>query len=458
MTSVKSNFDDFTKYPGYVNKETGLYEFPTLIHKDSSGKIRIWRAYIRLIKTPDEFITDINWNLLDEKQVPIKDKYFQSPALPEYTIAQSWVETGRADGKITQSAPSYFTKLAFEGNANQRNQFQQALISVNALFRKRKEKGSKEENEKESKVPTVMYFPMLAKRYKDGAKHLEYPLYVQPKLNGVRCVICLTKRNGGPEDILIYSRGKKKYYENHIRECIYPYLKELYDEESIYLDGELYKHGKPLQEITGDAKNAITSDNKNEFHIFDCFYPSELATPFEVRQTQLDILFDGINDRKDPNALKYIKRVPTTLVNDEKEAEKLFKDYTKRGYEGIMLRNKYGPYLSNNVDNQALLRSNNLVKMKRLETDEYEIAGYKEGVKGKDKGAIIWVLKLKDSDETFDVTPKGMTYAERYKTFEDCEKNFAKKYKGRMMTIEYEELSKDKVPLRAKALTIRDQE
>ncbi len=95
--------------------------------------------------------------------------------------------------------------------------------------------------------------------------------------------------------------------------------------------------------------------------------------------------------------------------------------------------------------------------MKPKFTDEYEVVGYAEGSKGKDKGAILWVCQTQDGDQ-FHVTPKDMTYAERYDLFHDAVDNFEEKYLGRMLTVEYEDLSKDGIPLRAKALTFRDYE
>ena len=100
---------------------------------------------------------------------------------------------------------------------------------------------------------------------------------------------------------------------------------------------------------------------------------------------------------------------------------------------------------------------NNLVKMKKQMTDEYEVISFTEGKKGKDKGALLWILKT-DKDISFTVTPKDMTYEERYKLFKEAsiKKYFDEKFKGRMMTVEYEDLSKDQIPLRAKSIGFRE--
>jgi hypothetical protein len=91
--------------------------------------------------------------------------------------------------------------------------------------------------------------------------------------------------------------------------------------------------------------------------------------------------------------------------------------------------------------------------------DEYEVVGFDQGSKGRDKGAIIWVCKNSDG-ESFNVTPKNITYEERYKLFKEAKQNngkgFDEKFKGRMMTVEYEDLSADNIPLRAKAVGFRE--
>jgi hypothetical protein len=101
-------------------------------------------------------------------------------------------------------------------------------------------------------------------------------------------------------------------------------------------------------------------------------------------------------------------------------------------------------------------------KRKPRYSAEYEIIGWTEGTKGKDKNAIIWILKTKlDRDKNlqpvvFTATPVNMNYKERYDIFNRMtHKIFDTEYKGKMMTVEYDDISNDGVPLRAKAKNIR---
>lgn len=465
MASSKRDFTNFEEFPGALQEGTGLYVFPKLWYKDSSEKWRTWDIVVRLIKATDKALSGINWNLLDEKQVVIKKEYFSvGNKISKNIHAETWVETGREDGKITRSAPTYFVNPVNEGKSNERNVFQQSLIYARAQWLKRKDKGCVEER-KDATAATnvnVMYFPMLARPFKDAEKNIKFPVYVQPKLDGVRCLAYLAKPNTSYKEVILYTRTKKVFPSvDYLKKILYPYLNHLYDtdnNQSIYLDGELYKHGKKLQDISGDSRNESANvseknTNRNEYHIYDCFYPKELTEPFKHRYQQLKVLYDSI----EPEDATVLKKVPTYIVNNFDEANKKYKEFVKLGYEGAMLRNILGPYLASPDKTGTFLRSRDLVKLKPKFSDEFVVVGFKEGTRGKDKGAILWVCKTSDGIE-FNVTPKDITYEQRYELYEDAVKNFDKKYADRYMTVEYEDLSKTGVPQRAKAVAFRDYE
>ncbi len=467
MTSSVRDFTDFEAFPGEIDEGTNYHSLPLLWHKDGANRWRMWQIHVRLIKATKNTLSGIDWDLLKEKQLPIKPEYYTiGTKIPSSIVAQAWVETGIEGGKSTRNAPTYITAPLNVGKSNERNVLQNALVYARSQWLKRKEKGGSESKvtrtSATSASPNKMFFPMLAKTFKDGEKHLVFPLYVQPKLDGVRCLVYLQKKNGGVKNVVAYTRTKKPFPSiDYIKKTLYPYLNALYDEEknqSIFFDGELYKHGKKLQDISGDSRNEKTdtsadNEDRNEYHIYDCFYPLELTMTFTDRHAQLVAFYDAI----DTEDAKILKTVPTYLVKNMTEASKKYTQFTKMGYEGAMLRNSLGPYLADPQKTGAFLRSKDLVKMKPKFTDEFEVVGYAEGTKGKDKGAILWVCQTTDGDQ-FNVTPKDITYAERYALFTDAEENFDEKYANRMLTVEYEDLSKTGVPLRAKALTFRDYE
>lgn len=487
----KRNMVDFDDFQGSISGN-GIYEFPSLHHTDSNNRHRIWSIFIRII-SKDGQSHEINWDIKKDKQLKISKDYFKTGSdyvnLPSDAIVEAWVETGIIDGKITRSAPTYFENNAFEGQKNQRNAFQQAMIYSRSQYLKRVNKGGQTMNEFQGKASiekesiekesidkpdkktskktksndiTVMYFPMLAKAYKDGKKHLKFPLYIQPKLDGMRCLSFIKDNYKDYSDVVIYSRTKKEFGNiEYIKKLLYPYLAMFYDKkelQSIYLDGELYLHGKKLQDISGQNRKEFEDEkdqNKNQYHIYDCFYPKNLDQEYKDRKELLSSVFTAIKKDNNHSVLEYIKPVETLLVQDEKESVKVFNRFILEKYEGAILRNTKGLYLANKDKTGAFMRSNDLVKMKKKFTDEFTIVGFTEG-RGKDKGAIIWVCKTKKNVE-FNVTPKDMTYEERYKLYDLCKKDFTP-YLGKPLTVEYEDLSKLKVPQRAKALVIRDYE
>lgn len=479
MAASKRNFDDFESFPGSLN-DTGYHEFPAIISVDSAGRKRTWNMHVRLIKSCDKRLNGIDWNLLEEKQIPIKAKYYgygdTYADLPKGTIAQAWVSTGIITGKITRNSPSYFVGIMLKGQVNQRNQLHQALIHARSQYLNRKEK----HGSKKTTIINAMYFPMLATPEAKGVKHLEFPLIVQPKLDGTRAIAFLRRKDGGVESVIIYTRTKKIYPDlRYLQVMLYPYLNDLYDEEldqSIYLDGELYKHGKALQDISGSVRRSkknrlskrvkkstptnsnTTLEEANEYHIYDCFYPLELDTAYESRREQLQEVFKAMSKKIVKefgfSPADVIKPVADWEVKTLAAATKRFKTLVDNKYEGIIMRNLDAVYTAK-ITSTSGTRSKDLVKMKKQFTDEFEIVGFTQGKRGKDLGALIWIVQTKDGKK-FNVTPKDMTYERRYELFKKCKKSFDCTYLGRMLTVEHEGLSKALKPLRAKALLIRD--
>jgi ATP-dependent DNA ligase len=231
---------------------------------------------------------------------------------------------------------------------------------------------------------------MLANPYKP----VEYPIYVQPKLDGVRCIAY--KKSG--KVILQTRTGMILTSLLHIEDM----LADITD----VLDGELYNPEIPFNELAGIVRRKeMTEDSlKVQYHIYDIIN----TDTFDKRLKRL-------------NSLKY-NIVETRLVNDFYPA---FQEFVSKGYEGIMLRTIKGLYKAG--------RSNDLMKYKEFMEDEFEIIGYEEG-KGKDAGTVIWIC------HGFKVRPQG-TVEERRKLFENGDK-----YIGKKLTVIYQELSHKGIP------------
>lgn len=456
MASDKRNFSDFTKFPGEIIDNR--YQFPTLHHIDGRDKHRAWKIQVRLIKDfskKDKY--SYGWNVNADIEVPLKDEYLIGP-IPDGILAQMWVEAGIVDGKTTVHAPS-FPKKKNCGKADERSKFQSALIEARALYIKKKEKGGMTEEEFEDGVThDGMYYPMLLRKFDKEKKHIKYPAIVQPKLDGTRIVGYLTKhpsRNPTFHDVKFYTRSKKIYTGfHHIKRKLLPALLFMYDtekKESFYVDGEFYRHGKTLQEISGMVRNEedtyVIKPDGVQLYLFDGFYPSDLKKTTEERQKDLDKLFSHIPS-------KWVKKVKTETVPNEKKLLEKYEYFISKKYEGAVVRNLDGVYLAHPTLNNSMLRSRSALKLKKKYSIERPVTGFTQGTKGKDVGAILWICEFKDKILT--LQPKDMTYAERYELFKDARKNFVKKYKDRLLTIEYEDLSNDGIPLRAKAAGFRD--
>lgn len=477
MASDKRSFTDFENFPGSINAETNIYEFPTLYKVADSGKTRQWTVYIRLIKEGSKksaITKKQNWSLLEETEVPLKEEYIKANAkLHEGIISELWTESGLLGEHISRSAASY-PKAKNVGKKNERNVFQQALSDARSKYLKKCDEGSVKQGELGAIQNTRVlkekkYFPMLARKYDEEIEkktnNIKYPLYLQPKLNGERCVAYIDKPDSkDPRDVILYTRQKKEYPNNecndNIRKSLIGLLNRYYNaekQESVYLDGELYLHGKALQDIGSETRNTESScHDAVQYWVYDMFYPSYENEPFRGRTVLLASMYEGLSDAEK----KIIKLTPTHLITDEKSNDHWFKYYLKEKYEGAMIRSTDGPYAKSAVKKSTALRSRDLLKRKKVYDDEFTVVNFTEGKRGKAKNAIIWICKTTAGKE-FNVTPLGSD-EERYKIYKECiaqnGKGFINKYKDRLLKVEYRDLSKDNVPQHAKGINFRDYE
>jgi ATP-dependent DNA ligase len=490
MSSDKRQFDDFTKFGGKIDTN-GIYVYPTLYHYDSNENKRFWKVFVRLIKSSKGPNYKYGWDTEKDVVIPIeKDDLEQNSDIPDDVVAQVWTESGvvKSD-KIARSAPSY-PAPANVGKANERNCLKQGLVKARAAYLKQREKGGRTQAEinagtkslkkketaelttcketptnKSKEIKETRYFPMLARNFQDEKHRIMYPVIVQPKLDGMRCIAFLNvspKKNPTYKNVILYSRNMKDITGfDHLRKELLNPLIELYDtktKESLYVDGEFYHHGSRLQDIVGEVRNIQKNNQTREdgikLYLFDCFYPASIDATYTHRLEVLDDFFDELNEPK------WTIKVPTWNAKSEMDIQSLYKKAMKDKYEGVMIKELDSPYLTSSTKSGSNLRSHSVLKLKGHFDEEYKIVGFTEGQHGKDVGALIWVLETPDKHQ-FNATPKSMTYAERYKLFKKLKENpdkFAKKYKNKMITVEYQDKSKDGVPLRAKAILIRDYE
>ena len=265
---------------------------------------------------------------------------------------------------------------------------------------------------------------MLAQNVGDYSriKDSDWPLYVQPKLDGVRCLI---QREGSDLGfrVVAYSRTGKEWKNiNHILDELAPFFA---NNPNVILDGELYNHDfkDDFEQIISMVRKTKPTDEariesaKNvQFHCYDTIMEH---IPFEKRMARIYNLV--------PQSY-CIEHVPTIKVHEIEEVETNHEDFLELGYEGSILRQNK-PY--------ECKRSWTLMKVKDFSDAEATIVGFVEG-KGKRKGTLGKFL-MRDADGIEFGCPPGKGY--NYKDLSNL-LHRAKHYIGAIATFTYFERTK----------------
>ena len=236
-----------------------------------------------------------------------------------------------------------------------------------------------------------MQKPMLAHKYDDGRVDWSQPVYIQAKLDGVRC---LFTKDGA------YSRTGKQFKNlAHIELALISFFKQNPD---VVLDGELYNHKlkndfekiislvrkqKPTADDRLDAQHLV------QFHVYD-YFDGVKYDSYKTRMQQL--VTSGIYTPD--HTVMY---VPAKLVDSYNYARDIHAEFLDQGYEGSIIRldglYKHG-------------RSYDLMKFKDFSDTEATIVGYELG-KGKRTGTLGKFIMLDDEGVQFGCPPgKGYSY------------------------------------------------
>jgi len=249
------------------------------------------------------------------------------------------------------------------GKNNHKNSHLVAIDKAESLIKEKIRLGYKESKE-QALHGNIRFYPMLATDLKH-IKTLKYPLYVQPKLDGVRCLIDHTG---------LTSRGNKKF--DHLKFILEDDLVKALLEQGLVIDGELYNHKlkDDFDIISGLVRKTKltaqeTKDLKEniQYHIYDIYNPRNPNLGFNDRHKVLTIVYGKL--KTDLKEFKYTKIVDTYIGARPSDIDLLEEKYVSEGYEGIMLRTFDGVYKNNSSSS----RSKDLIKVKRFETKEYEI-------------------------------------------------------------------------------------
>ena len=308
------------------------------------------------------------------------------------------------------------------GKSNETTYLEQAYLMADSQYRRLLDAGftttiptGKYNTDSEGKIK-----PMLAVSFNE--KKIKFPCIVQPKYDGVRCLITL--EDG---EVRIFSRKGKPYN--------IPHLKKWAEENTdlLPLDGELYNHKElTFQEIVSAVKRESEITPLIHYVVYDT--PSDGNN--EERISYLEKIFSDVGEEA-PVSLSI-----SEVCNDMDEVWKMHDKFTKEGYEGVIIRNKGGHY-------EQGFRSNDLIKLKVFDDAEFRIVDVVEA-SGRDSGTAIFVCEC--GGGLFNVKPQG-TREKRKEYF-----NNSNEIIGKMVTVQYQGLSDEGIPRFPSAITIRDYE
>uniref|UniRef100_A0A6C0I2I7 ATP-dependent DNA ligase family profile domain-containing protein n=1 Tax=viral metagenome TaxID=1070528 RepID=A0A6C0I2I7_9ZZZZ len=491
---------------GNFNPDNTIFRFNDIRYKLLSGKISILTLVIELL--------DNNGNC-----IPITDEMLEGGKIPDGYKAVIKKESGQEGGKIREAIPTYITKGKHLNAINETNIVTQAFrdalgtyirtlnrvasnletdvvekADASADANKKADASadaSADANEKadagkkadaSEKVNGLMPPPMLVQNIKTKNNALSESdfrdgIILQKKLNGVHYI---TFRDSN-SSIVKYSRGGLIYaptsmpklnveldivFNNILTLNAERYNipdSDLYKNANPYFAGELYKHGIPLNLISGQARNEHTTIDL-EYYIFDVFFPAAIERGHNMESRYRQLYLDDLFSKLTPFKLQYVKRVENFEVHSMDEVNALVQQFLKDNYEGGIVRKNKGEY-QYSFNNY---HSKNILKIKPTFDDEFPIVGFKQGSKGKDLGALIWVCSLKNNAKiTFNVVP-NLGLDKRKEIFKELMEGSSGEYvtlinkikeegeERPLLTVSYAELSAKGIPLQPKGLNIRE--
>ena len=278
--------------------------------------------------------------------------------------------------------------------------------------------------------------PMLAHPVSKKIDWKNETHFIQPKLDGVRCIIT---RYGA------YSRNNKQF---HNCKHILTELKPLFDDNPyLILDGELYNHKfkdnfnkiislvrkqKPTQQDKFEAASYL------QFHCYDLFSDYDSYSHLKFIDRTL-----AITNLKSKYKLKFTHEVDTKVIWNDEELNKYHKQNKAKGYEGSMLR-------TNSLYEQK--RSYTLQKVKDWSDTEITITGYIEG-RGKFKNGLGKFIGIDSDDRLVEVPWPSLTILDRQGIWHNRQS-----YIGQKLTFEYFERTPSGAYRFPRAKTIRNYE
>jgi DNA ligase-1 len=368
------------------------------------------------------------------------------------------------------------------GKSNETSPLTQAMSVCSSMFRLKMTKGftpaapplGLEDTPAAVAAAPQRVYPMALQPFSHISK-IKFPCYVQPKLDGIRCLASYTGTS-----VSLTSRGGLAIdgFESIKQELSLVFQKLAtmgHQHDHIYIDGELYLHGVPLQVISGVVRRSATSASALvhaqaphggvtkealEFHVFDCFTTLPTSETVEAwtceeRVLLLSEVFNSIHSPSAADSHTKLRLVETTRVESMEHSDSIFDALTSlpsgdttalAAYEGIVYKNMLAAYEFSTTREK---RSMNYIKRKVQHTSEFPIVSFTHG-KGKYTDCVVFELAA--GVETFSVVPLGSTEY-RSELYRLCVEDFSR-FEGKLATVKYDDLSSAGVPLRGQIVQI----
>ena len=326
---------------------------------------------------------------------------------------------GLEGGKITET-----TKKVMEGKnlgkANETNHWTQAQLDFESLVSKKKKEGYNEELGK-----VLFQEPMLAFDYFKKEKYVKFPCIMQPKYDGVRCIIGneMLTRKGNTISSFPHILTEAQILLDHLREHF-----GLHDAK---LDGELYSYTLTFDQISGHVRRNEVCKEDVQYIIYDIV--CDLPQRERIRLiSDIYIVSRGQNHKH----LMFSGGIQAHKVED---IGRYHNSCVEAGYEGIMIRNSDGKYKSG--------RSTDLLKYKKFQEEEFVIVGHEYG-EGTEEGCVIWTCSCAGGN--FNVRPEG--------SFENRKIVDPEAFYGKKLTVKFFEYTPQGIPRFPVGKAIRDYE
>jgi DNA ligase 1 len=407
-----------------------ILSLPTLYNKTiGTSRLKQWRVSV-LDNNDETFTVHTEHGITGGKQVS------------HNTV----ISEGKNKGKKNETTPREQAILEAQRDWDKKvkqgycNEIQ---VCVNVEEEEEEEDNSKSKPKFEKKTGRLLK-PMLANEF-DIKKKMTFPVFIQPKLDGVRCLIYKNDDNQ-----IVFQSRQNTIYEQF--EHLVPELEHLMvkftDQEGLILDGELYTHGIPFEKITSmvrSSKGKRKNIEELNYHVYDCFYSGD--SNLEKNKMPYSDRYQVIKNAFGSSIYSKLVLVDTSIANSKQDLEDFHTHYTHMNvpYEGIMVRTTNGTYKQQG-------RSKDLQKYKKFVDEEFEVIGHHEGTGGHSGTAIFECRSNINRDKTFGVTMQGTLESKR-KMMEHIDD-----YYGKMLTVKYQEKSADGIPRFPVGIEFRDYE